>query len=148
VTQAGESFHLDVPDFVVAVVELESGVVVRLTATFYVEPSKQRGLELHGDTGRIYLATWGEADSTLELANGGGYAPVELLREPYRGIDWSRAIVDLAEAERDGRAPRTKGEHAAHVVEILDAIRASAANGGPVDVRSSFDPPPPLEWAR
>jgi predicted dehydrogenase len=147
-TKTGEPFHLDAPDFVVAVIELESGVVVRLTATFYVEPSKQRGLELHGDDGRIYMATWDAADARLERANGGEYRPVELLREPYPGIDWSRALVDLIEAAREGRPPRASGEHAAHVVEILDAIRDSARSGGPVDVHSSFAPPAPLDWAR
>ena len=147
-TNAGEPFHLETPDFVVAAIELEGGVVVRLTATFYVEPSKQRGLELHGDGGRLYMATWDAADSRLELANGGEYRPVELLREPYPGIDWSRALVDLAEAARDGRRPRASGVHASHVVEILDAIRTSARDGGPVEVHSSFPPPEPLDWAR
>jgi predicted dehydrogenase len=144
---SGETFRLEAPDFVVAAIELERGVVVRLTATFYVMPSKQRGLELHGDDGRLYMAAWDAANSRLELATGGGdYEPVELVREPYDGIDWSRALVDLAEAARDGRAPRANGEHAAHVVEILDAIRTSAADGRPVEVHSSFTPPPPLEW--
>jgi predicted dehydrogenase len=147
-TKGGEPFHLEAPDFVVAAIELEGGVVVRLTATFYVEPSKQRGLELHGDDGRLYMATWDAADSRLEIANGGDYRPVELLREPYPGIDWSRALVDLAEAARDGRRPRASGVHAAHVVEILDAIRTSAQDGRPVDVRSSFPAPEPLDWAR
>jgi predicted dehydrogenase len=147
-TQNGEAFHLEAPDFVVAVVELEGGVVLRLTTTFYVEPSKQHGLELHGDDGRLYMAAWDRANSALELANGGDYQPVELLREPYPGIDWSRALVDLADAAREGRAPRANGEHAAHVVETLDAIRTSAAEGRPVEVHSSFAQPAPLEWAR
>jgi predicted dehydrogenase len=74
---------------------------------------------------------------------------VPLLREPFPGIDWARPLEDLVEAVAEGRAPRAGGSHAAHVVEILDAIRESFENGGrAVEVYSEFEPPPPLEWAR
>jgi predicted dehydrogenase len=142
------AFRIETPDLVVAVVELAGGVVVRLTASFYVGPGKQRGLELHGDDGMLHLATWAEFDSRLERGNvDGKYERVELVREPYRGIDWSRALVDLAEALRTGRPPRANAQHAAHVVEILCAIEESAKHRAPVEVRSSFEPPPPMEWA-
>jgi len=144
----GTPFRLDVPDWIVALVELETGVVVRLTATFWVGPGKQRGLEIHGDAASLYMATWGEADSRLELSPRKEYAAVPLLREPYPGIDWARPLEDLVDAVAEGRQPRASGAHAAHVVEILDAIRTSFEGGGrPVDVRSSFEPPAPLEWA-
>jgi predicted dehydrogenase len=73
---------------------------------------------------------------------------VPLVRKPYPGIDWARPLEDLVHAVAEGRAPRASGGHAAHVVEILDAIRASFEDGGrAVEVRSSFEPPAPLEWA-
>ena len=145
----GRPFRLEAPDFVVALLELESGVVGRLTATFYVPASKQRGLELHGDDGSLYLPTWGEFDSRIELQDRGGeYRTVEPLREPYPGIDWSRALVDLAGAIAEGRPHRASGEQAAHLVEVLEAVQTSLRGGGAVDVRSGFRPPEPLDWAR
>jgi predicted dehydrogenase len=148
VTLAGVPFQPGAPDFVVAVLELDGGVVVRVTASFYVPPSKQRGLELHGDLGSLYLATWAEFDSRLELAvDGGEYAPAPLLKEPYQGTDWGRVLVDLAEAVEEGRPHRATGEHAAHVVEILSAFDESVRTGGPVAIHSSFEPPQPLPWA-
>lgn len=146
----GVPFRIETPDLVVAVVELESEVVVRLTASFYVGPGKQRGIEVHGDAGMLHLAAWGEADSRLQLAttgNGDDYEDVPLLGEPRRGIDWSRPLSDLAEAARDGRALRAGGAQAAHLVEILDAIDVSRLAGGAVEVSSSFPVPAPLEWA-
>jgi predicted dehydrogenase len=144
----GTPFRLDVPDWVVALVELESGTVIRLTATFWVGPGKQRGLEIHGDDGSLHMATWAEADSRLELSPRKDYVPVPLVRDPFPGIDWARPLEDLDEAVREGRRPRASGSHAAHVVEILDAIRESFLNGGcTVEVRSEFTPPAPLEWA-
>ena len=148
-TLAGESFDPAAPDLNVALVELESGVVVRLTATFWVRSARQRGIEFHGESSSLYLASWMEFDSALEQsANGDAPTPVPYLRTPYQGIDWSRALVDLAEALDEGRPHRASAEHAAHVVEVLGAIADSGASAAPVEVRSTFDPPAPLEWAR
>jgi predicted dehydrogenase len=151
VDKFGAPFSIETPDLQVAVLELEGGVVARVTASFYVGPGYQRGLELHGDAGMLHLPTWGEFDSHVLLSttgNGDDYAPVEPVRPAYRGIDWSRALVDLAAAVDEGRPPRASGAHAAHVVEILDAVGTSSREGGAVDVHSSFPQPEPLEWAR
>jgi predicted dehydrogenase len=145
----GTAFEPGAPDFVVALLELEEGVLIRVTASFYVGAGQQRGLELHGDTGSLWMPAWAEANSRVQLQQRRGeYEPVELLREPFPGIDWSRPLVDLAKAIAEGRPHRASAEHAAHVVEILNAVEESAAAGGGVEVHSSFDPPEPMEWAR
>jgi len=150
VTLDGAPFRPGAPDFVVAVLELDSGLVVRLTSSFYVgHHGKQRGLELHGDGGSLFLATWAEADSRLELSRDGeDYAAVPLVREPYHGIEWGRALTELADAAAEGRPSRASGEQAAHVVEILCAVEESIKTGGAVEIHSDFAQPPPLEWAR
>jgi predicted dehydrogenase len=151
VDREGRPFTIETPDLVVALIELAGGALVRLTASFYVGPGKQRGIELHGDGGMLHLAAWSEFDSRLQLTttgNGDDYEDVPLVRPGYRGTDWARPLVDLAEAVREGRPPRASGEHAAHLVEILDAIDRSRRDGGPVEVASSFPSPPPLPWAR
>jgi predicted dehydrogenase len=146
----GAPFSIETPDFIVAVLELESGVVVRVTASFYVGASYQRGIELHGDDGILHLPAWSDFSSRLLLSTTGDaddYAEVDLLRPGYPGTDWSRPIVDLAAAIDEGRRPRASGEQAAHVVEILDAIDRSRRDGGPVAIESSFTRPAPLPWA-
>jgi predicted dehydrogenase len=147
--QDGRRFTLETPDFWVAACEHDSGVVTRLTATFWVRPSKQRGLEFHGSDASLWMPTWGESNSRLlRTTNGEEYEPIPLLRPAYDGFDWSLALVDLAEAIRDGRPHRMAAEHAAHVVDVLNAADRSRSDGGPVEVSSSFDPPAPLDWAR
>ena len=139
---SGEPFSPAAPDFGVAVVELDSGTVVRLTANFYVgHHSKQSGIELHGDTGSIFLSSWQEFDAAVELARwGGSYEPVPVAN-PFRGTDWGRALGELSDAIVTGRPHRATGAQAAHIVEILDAIEVSAREGRAVDVTSSFQPP-------
>jgi predicted dehydrogenase len=141
-TTSGEPFAVGAPDFVVAVLELDSGTVVRLTANFYVgHHSKQSGIELHGDTGSIFLSSWQEFDATVELAPfEGSYEDVPVANA-FRGTDWGRALDDLSAAIAADRPHRATGEHAAHIVEILDATARSVAEGRAVDITSSFTPP-------
>jgi predicted dehydrogenase len=144
----GREFTLSTPDFWVCALEHESGVLTRLTATFWVKPSKQRGLELHGTTGSLWLPDWAGSNSRLLLTrNGEDYEQQQLLREPHGGIDWAAALLDLDAALRENRPHRMSAEHAAHVIDVLNAADAARA-GGTVEVGSSFDPPAPLDWAR
>ena len=154
VTVAGDSFHINTPDFVVAVLELATGVVVRLTTNFYVGfHSKQLpGIEFHGDAGSLYLSTWHDFNGTVEFAGfGQQYEAVPWVKEAYTGpkgnVEWGRAVLDMAEAIVQGRPHRATGEQAAHVVEILEAITQSLAQNEPVSIHSDFTPPPPMDWA-
>ena len=145
----GTPFTPGAPDFVVAIAELADGVTARFTSSFYVGPSKQRGLELHGDEGSLYMPTCDVADARIELkTRRTEYELVPPLREPYPGIDWASALVDLAQALEEDRPHRMSGEHAAHVVEVLEGAAVSAAGDGrSVAVRSELPRPEPLEWA-
>jgi len=141
-TLSGEPFSPGAPDFGVALVELENGTVVRLTANFYVSRlTKQSGIELHGDTGSIHLSDWQLFDASVELARfGDEYEPVPVV-DPFPGTDWGRALGELSDAIRTDRPHRATGAHAAHVCEILEAIATSVADGGAVEIASSFPQP-------
>jgi predicted dehydrogenase len=147
----GRPFTLTTPDLAIAAIELASGAVVRLTANFYVsnKTTKQAGIEFHGDEASLYLGSWQRFDAEVEYARfGEPFAPLPYVRPPYDGTDWGRGVVDVAEALRDGRPHRATGYHAAHVIDVIEAIRASlAADGAPVTVSSTFPAPEPMPWA-
>ena len=108
-----------------------------------MQHSKQRGIEFHGDDGSLFIGSWQEFDAPVEVArNGSEYEPVRL-QGAFRGTDWGRAVAELGQAIHEQRPHRATGAHAAHVVEIVDAIGTSALEGRPVDVVSSFKPPAP-----
>jgi predicted dehydrogenase len=149
VRKDGQRFSLTTPDLYVAALELESGVFARLTATFWVGRCRQRGLEFHGDEASLWMPTWSDFDSRLErTTDGEAYTAVPHLREPYRGVDWARALADLSDAIAEDRPHRMGAEHAAHVVDALNAIDLARNGGGVVEVHSDFPRPEPLEWAR
>ncbi|MFL6067112.1 MAG: Gfo/Idh/MocA family protein [Gaiellaceae bacterium] len=144
----GTTFTLPTPDLYVATLDLADGVAVRLTASYWVGPDRQRGIEFHGDDASLWMPTWAESDSRLLLTtNGEDETPVQPLREPYHGIDWAAPLLDLADAVGRNRPHRMGAEHAAHVVDVFEAIEASAAGAGAVAVVSDFPRPDPLDWA-
>ena len=140
-TKTGERFTITTPDFVTAAIELESGVLVRLTTDFYVsQHSKQTGIELHGDLASLHLASWQDPDSTVELAQfGQPYAP--LGDYSTARMRWGTGVHDLAKAVLADRPHLATGEQAAHVVEILCAASESLTFGRAVEVGSSFTQP-------
>jgi predicted dehydrogenase len=149
-TTDGEAFTVTTADFAVANVEWPDGPVARITVNFYVShfSRQQPGLELHGDAASLHLGSWLAFNSKVQLAPWGQrYEPVELVRDPFEGIEWSRGLVDMGDAIRNDRPHRVTGRHAAHVVEIMSAIHESVRDERPVDVTSSFAPPEPMEWA-
>ncbi len=153
IAQGGRKLRIASPDFIVAWLELASGPVVRLTANFYVDRDRSKGggsLEYHGDNGRIYTGDFQRFDAQVECATDGGpYAPVTPVRRPFAGVEFGRGVTEMVDAIRGARPHRATGEHAAHVVQVVEAMhRSLAEEGRAVRLRSEFPAPAPLPWAR
>ncbi len=148
----GQRFALRTEDWLVAVLEFRSGFRSRLTADFYVgDPAENRaGLEVHGDRGSI-STDWFSATAEVRLGEfGGTYRRVAPVRVPA-GIDlpwcdWSAGVVGLWDGLRRGIPHPTTGAHAAHVVEVMQAIHGSVREGRAVLLTSSFPSPTPQPW--
>jgi len=145
----GGEFTIETPDWVTAVVELEDGTVLRLTANFYVSGGRQRGMEFHGDDGLLTIDSWQDFHAPVAFTAFGSDTPepVTPVRPPHQGIEFGRAVQDMALAIAEDRPHRATGEQAAHLVDILDAIRRSSLDGTPVEITSRFDRPAVMEWA-
>lgn len=151
-TLDGSSFRIGSPDLEVALIELASGAVVRLTTSFYVgRPTKQRAsIEFHGDDASLYLESFERFDGAVQVGPfGGEFEDVPFVRPPYPGTAWARGVAEMAEAIVEGRPHRASAEMASHIVEILDGVAASRSDGGEVvPMSSTFEPPPLMDWAR
>lgn len=149
-TKEGVPFTLVTPDYYQANIEFEKGVVARLTANFYALNSKQGGsLEFHGDTGSIHLEQFQKFDSQIELSRSTkDIRQIPCIRPTPQGINYSRGIEDMASAIEEGRLHRASGEHAAHVIEIMDGISKSITENKMIEIRSSFIKPSLMDWTR
>ena len=148
-TTDGRAFEAVAPDYVVASLEHASGPVTRLTVDFYVpDPARQRGVEIHGDAGSIWLSTWFQFGGTFEHAPyGEPYRPAPLLREPDVTMPWAAGLEELAASVIGGRRPRTDAAHAAHVIDVIETILRAGEAGRSLEVTSTFEPPEPMDWA-
>jgi predicted dehydrogenase/sugar phosphate isomerase/epimerase len=149
-TKDGTPYTVTTPDWQTAGLEFESGLMARVTASFYVgQPSRTReGLEVHGDAGSLILDSWTNFASAVRFGQFGQAAtPVQLVTEPYQGTEFGRGAVELAAALREKRPHRNSAEHAAHVTEVMQAILTSVKTGKAVKVKSKFPAPTPMPWA-
>ncbi|HUR51706.1 MAG TPA: Gfo/Idh/MocA family oxidoreductase [Mycobacteriales bacterium] len=157
---AGRPFAVTAPDAGMAILELATGPTVRLSVNFFVEATRQRGLEFHGDKGSLVadfmdpaaevcvgkpLPTQWTPESIKEFLQE-PFEPVALVRDP-EPHSWGRGLRDLAVAIRGGTAHKASAEHATHVIDVIAAIAESARTGSSVRVHSAFVPPAPEEWA-
>lgn len=137
-TKEGKPFTVESPDWTAAVVEFASGMTARVTSNFYVTWSTtQTGMEIHGDDGMVRMDRWDVFESPAYIANKEtGDKTWKLVPDSYPapGIEFARGLSDLAFAIREERPHLTTGSHAAHVVEIAEAILTSIEESRPVEV--------------
>ena len=151
------------PDFSVACIHFENGVVARLTNSI-VAPH-DHSFRIFGDNGTLYTQeSWSM------------YAPVffrkwmtirrrtflnplrqklrllgRRLPRPARGgsqeIDFALGINDLIDAISNGRPCRLNAQFALHVTELALAIDAAKENSCTHVMQSTFEPIDPMPWA-
>lgn len=150
----GKPFTVGKTDFAVAVLEFGHGLLVRLSANFYVgEPADRRAvLEIHGDEASV-RTEWFAATAPIEFGKfGEAYRPVSPVRAPAGSgdwyVDWSAGVYELWRAIREGHPHPTSGEQAAHVVEVIEAVETAVRSGQRVELTSEFTAPSPLAWAK
>jgi predicted dehydrogenase len=168
-----ERLKITTPDFSVACITFESGVVARLTCSL-VAPFNHV-LKITGDTGvitvnecwnysaRVYVDKYSSFRYRAErysitkehpfILNMVGthkvYAPVRKanLKKQYARyhMDYGRGIADLARAIKEQRSPRIPADFCLHLTELGLAIQK--AEPGPYHVKTTFKPLQPLDEA-
>ncbi|HET7558600.1 MAG TPA: Gfo/Idh/MocA family oxidoreductase, partial [Limnochordia bacterium] len=150
--KAGQTFTSQVPDHVNALLQFASGAQGVLLASFAVARSETPSLELYGDAGALHLDDVIDFTSPVrQAAFGANDWSVAAQGGSLKGVDWARAVVDLAAAIRRGREPLCSLEHAYHVLDVMLAIHEAAAAGAPVAIASRFEPPaapPEAGWLK
>ena len=131
------------PDWTCGMLQFASGPLGRLTTNFYVGPSKQAGLEFHGDIASLHLASAVESNAAVQMRRfeQWQWSDVPPVSTPFAGIEWGRGVSELADAIAQGRPHRVTGGQAAHVVEVIDGLLRSGQSHQPVQIASRFAAP-------
>ena len=141
----GETFSVEVPTHVSALLEFEGGASAQCVFSFQSHLRRAGFVEIAGTEGTLVfpdpnmfegdLVLWGEGDEPETIA---------VTSDTGRGT----GVVDLARAIRAGVPERASGELAFHVLDIMVSIGAAAESGAFVEVVSTVDVQPPLpeDW--
>jgi predicted dehydrogenase len=151
------------PDFSVACIKFESGIVARLTCGI-IAPH-DHSLQIFGDRGIL-----GTEDSwfytspvyTKRLFNIRRKAIVSPIKEKYplvgkkqkygykgaQQMDFARGVAEMASAIKEQRPCRLSARYSLHVNEIVLAIQNAFETSSTHIVKSSFEPIEPMPWAK
>jgi predicted dehydrogenase len=136
--------HIEVEDTIVCWLEFANGAIGTLEATTAAYPGYPRRVELTGTAGTIAIEhdrivscglretppDWMPEDAGQGDTNASAASPIV---SDARGHQ--RILEDLLDALRDKRPPRVDGREGRKSVAVVEAIYASARQGGqPVDV--------------
>jgi predicted dehydrogenase len=141
--RAGEVFDVLVPTHHAALIEFGPGRSAQSTFSFQHALNRSGFVEINGTEGTIVLPDPNRFDGDSTLWRYGSDEPTTL---PAAGPELGRGagVVDLVRSIRDGGTERASGAVAAHVLDILLAVRDAADAGKPVEIDSAVGPVAPL----
>jgi predicted dehydrogenase len=142
--RTGEHFVASTPTHTTTSMELESGVLVNLVASFEAAGMYICDLTIHGTEGVLVLPDPNAFAGPVRLKHGrGGW---EELTYPSRGARDVRGIGlhDMVESIEAGTPHRATGLLGAHVVEVVRGILRAADEGRVVEIESRVSLPEPF----
>jgi predicted dehydrogenase len=161
----GETLNLVSPDFSVACIQFESGVVARLTCGI-VAPH-DHGLRIVGEEGVMGTdECWNYRSPVykrrlMSIRRKTFLNPfrerIALPASPYpkpkskagaQSMDFARGPAEMAAALREGRPCRLSPEFTLHINELALAIHHAARDGATYRMTTTFAPMEPMPWAR
>ncbi len=147
----GKVFEVEEADNVLALLDFGDSTYATLDATYNVLASRAPEMELYRSRGSMSVNRPGApnglnlelylAEAAPGLAGWVTPKPVSPFVAPDLTKTMARGalVQHLRDCLQQGRRPVASADHARHVLEIMLAIRESAATGVAVDVTSSFE---------
>jgi predicted dehydrogenase len=146
------------PDFSVAAIQFESGVVARLTCSLIAPVD--HALRVFGDDGVLYTKDVWEYGSPVysrrwitirrRMLLSPWRTRHQRLAEPGRTLltdDRARGVAELVNAVAEGRQSRLSSRFSLHVTELTLAIQQAGGDGKSYQIATSFEPLEPMPWA-
>jgi predicted dehydrogenase len=125
--------------------EHDKGVISHMMCGFnYFDPHGHdakgqtlHSIQIYGDYGNMRLIgyDWEPLGVYLDTS---WTEPAKLYQENPEGYQWQEGATKTGEALVKNIAPRIAAEHALHVLEIIEAARASSAGGKKIMLQSTF----------
>jgi predicted dehydrogenase len=143
--QRGTLIDVEVPTHVSTMVEMASGPIATFVASFDVQASRYRHLEVYGTEATLSVPDPNTFGGPVMIRRLGDQAWTELdLLEPHLPQQRGIGLADMVWAQRTGRPHRASDTLALHVLELMCATIESAERGGRVELESTCERAAPL----
>jgi predicted dehydrogenase len=147
--RAGEAFSVGTDTYVTSILQFESGALANMVTAFGIWGADLPKLQVHGSGGVLNVPdpnTFGGPITANLHSDEEGWRDLPLA---YDHTDHCRncrgiGVIEMAQAVREGRAPRASGAIAHHVLDVMQSLAESALSGRHVEVATTCERPSPL----
>jgi len=142
----GRTFTVTTPDHVNGLLEFANGAIGRLSTSFVVGQSIHTGLEITGTLGTLRIDSPVDFNAKVSFCPIGedGWKTIPPAASPFKGVEWSRGVLDIADAIRNDGRPRCSGQQANHILDVCLGILEAAERGVEIHTSTEFEPPSPV----
>jgi len=128
-------------DYVGALLEFENGAIATVITSFDIWGHHLPSIEIHGTDGSLGVPDPNRFDGLVQVRQSAdsGWRDIQLTHTTRIGR--GAGVADMAYAIQSGRPHRASGALAFHVLDIMQALEESAAQGVHIDINSTLDQP-------
>ena len=154
--RAGETITTAVDTTAVALLEMASGPVVTLAMSWDMGPHGRTPVEVYGSEGTLHNPDPNWCDGPVIVRTASGAAERDHAARPFsrqtmitfqgNAVAYWRlcGLADMADAIAANRPHRASAELALHVLEVIEAIGRSSAEGARIAIATCCDRPAPV----
>lgn len=143
--KAGTVIQVETPTHLSGVLDFVSGAIVQITTSFDVWRHSMPHIEIYGSEGSLSVPDPNGFGGDVRVSKQGGeWEDVEVVRgykENSRGV----AVLDMAEAIREGRPHRASGALAFHVLDVMHALHEASETGRHIELSSGISRPAAMD---
>ncbi len=137
----GQVLPVEVNTHIAGTLEFENGAIATVITSFDIWGHHLPYIEIHGTDGSLSVPDPNRFDGTVQTVRGGQRAWVDMPLTHTTNIGRGAGVADMAYAIQSGRPHRASGALAFHVLDIMQALEESAAQGVHIDINSTLDQP-------
>lgn len=137
----GQILPVEVNTHIAGTLEFESGAIATVITSFDVWGNHLPRIEVHGSEGSLSVPDPNTFGGAVQVYHGDDGAWRDVQHTHTTNIGRGAGVADMAYAIQSGRPHRVSGDLAYHVVDIMQALEESAAQGKHIDIQSTLDQP-------
>ena len=137
----GQVLPVEVNTHIAGTLEFESGAIATVITSFDIWGHHLPWIEIHGTEGSMTVPDPNRFDGEATTLRGGARDWADMPLTHTTNIGRGAGVADMAYAIQSGRPHRASGDLAFHVLDIMQALEESAAQGRHIELKSALEQP-------